>query len=618
MNISNVTPVGILTDEDLLVVVQEKGEPNSVSMAVVKNYLNEGFIVAPKNQGTAGQVLTINDAGDTLWMSIGGGGTVTTNYENLTGLPLINSVVLKGNKTSAQLGLAAASHTHTVSQITNFPTLATVATTGSYNDLLNKPQIQEVSFQSILEEGVKIGILKIGNETYTLFAPEGGGGGGETIYYRLQGGNQSSAGGYRSVILQRSTDNVNWSNVNSVSIPTKVSAFTNDANYVVSSSLKAVATTGSYNDLLNKPTIPDAVDVEALYKDGIKIAQVKVGENLIDLFIPETGGGETVFYKLGGENGKEEDGYRTICLLSSPDGNTYSTINKISISNKISSFTNDAGYITASTMPISTVTLGTDPISCFAYGPTKVVTNTQALYWAKPAAGYKFSEWVINNSTTSSNNPLIITVTNNLSLAARFVADTNYYKYVFLTDWQQINVSQTAQLPTYTLTANDESSRVFLYELLKGNIFIEEIEQAATNINALFSDKGVEYESVIYKCAFAKSTYDFADIINGGYLLESFVDSSNIYIIFNSISESGVYTFDLYKYLDDKSEGDAELFGSIYPAPNWIKIGAIDVATKDLGWFLAKATTEELISIDGLRNIAALLGPPTIINTNGK
>ena len=38
-------------------------------------------------------------------------------------------------------GKADTSHTHTKSQITDFPSLATVATSGSYNDLSNKPTI---------------------------------------------------------------------------------------------------------------------------------------------------------------------------------------------------------------------------------------------------------------------------------------------------------------------------------------------------------------------------------------------------------------------------------------------------------------------------------------------
>lgn len=36
---------------------------------------------------------------------------------------------------------ASAIHTHTSSDITDFPALATVATSGSYNDLSNKPTI---------------------------------------------------------------------------------------------------------------------------------------------------------------------------------------------------------------------------------------------------------------------------------------------------------------------------------------------------------------------------------------------------------------------------------------------------------------------------------------------
>ena len=40
---------------------------------------------------------------------------------------------------SQLLGKADASHTHTKSEITDFPSFATVATSGSYNDLSDKP-----------------------------------------------------------------------------------------------------------------------------------------------------------------------------------------------------------------------------------------------------------------------------------------------------------------------------------------------------------------------------------------------------------------------------------------------------------------------------------------------
>ena len=46
---------------------------------------------------------------------------------------------------------------------------------------------------------------------------------------------------------------------NTPTIPTKTSELTNDSNFVVSSDLATVATSGSYSDLSNKPTIPSVV-----------------------------------------------------------------------------------------------------------------------------------------------------------------------------------------------------------------------------------------------------------------------------------------------------------------------------------------------------------------------
>lgn len=53
-----------------------------------------------------------------------------------------STIVVSNNIISVKSGVfALVSHTHTVSDITNFPSLATVATSGSYNDLSNKPDI---------------------------------------------------------------------------------------------------------------------------------------------------------------------------------------------------------------------------------------------------------------------------------------------------------------------------------------------------------------------------------------------------------------------------------------------------------------------------------------------
>ena len=90
------------------------------------------------------QALGINNS-SSYSGSGGGGGGGTTDYTDLDNKPQINNVTLTGNKTSSQIGVADAVHTHTVSQITDFPTLATVATSGNYNDLSNKPTIPTVN-----------------------------------------------------------------------------------------------------------------------------------------------------------------------------------------------------------------------------------------------------------------------------------------------------------------------------------------------------------------------------------------------------------------------------------------------------------------------------------------
>ena len=120
-----------------------------------------------------------------------GGGT--TNYNDLINKPSINNVTLQGNKTGAQLGLVSLTD------------LATVATTGSYNDLTNKPTIPAAQVNS----------------------------------------DWNSTSGVSEIL-------------NKPTIPTATSDLTNDSGFVTSSDLATVATTGSYTDLTNTPSIPAA------------------------------------------------------------------------------------------------------------------------------------------------------------------------------------------------------------------------------------------------------------------------------------------------------------------------------------------------------------------------
>jgi hypothetical protein len=106
--------------------------------------------------------------------------------------------------------------------IKNKPTLATVATSGSYNDLSNKPTIPTVNNATLT-------IQKNGTNVQTFTANQG----------------------------TNATANI--------VVPTKTSDLTNDSGFLDSvawgdvtgkPTFATVATSGSYNDLSNKPTIP--------------------------------------------------------------------------------------------------------------------------------------------------------------------------------------------------------------------------------------------------------------------------------------------------------------------------------------------------------------------------
>lgn len=87
----------------------------------------------------------------------------------------------------------------------------------------------------------------------------------ETTIYLTPSGNNSNDTFTEWIYVNNAWEKFGNSNVQ-IDIPTNVSAFTNDAGYLTShqdisgkansADLAAVATSGSYNDLINKPTIP--------------------------------------------------------------------------------------------------------------------------------------------------------------------------------------------------------------------------------------------------------------------------------------------------------------------------------------------------------------------------
>jgi len=136
-----------------------------------------------------------------------------------------------------------------VSEILNKPNLATVATTGSYNDLSNTPTIPDgVPTVTSSDNGKVLKATYSGGAgSYSWETESGGGGGGTQV--------QS-----------------NWMETD----PTAVSYIQNKPN------LATVATSGSYNDLSNTPTIPT---VDQTYnasstnaQSGVAVASAIIGK----------------------------------------------------------------------------------------------------------------------------------------------------------------------------------------------------------------------------------------------------------------------------------------------------------------------------------------------------
>ena len=174
----------------------------------------------------------------------------------------------------------------------NTTDLANVATSGSYNDLSNKPQINSIELTGN-KSLADLGIQPTGDYALKSELPE----------------NTSDLTNDSGFITNQVNDLVNYPLTSSLatvatsgsyndlsglpSIPTKVSDLTNDSgfvtnsvnnltNYTLTSDLANVATSGSYNDLSNQPTIPtkDVLPIAtATALGGVKIDEETITIN---------------------------------------------------------------------------------------------------------------------------------------------------------------------------------------------------------------------------------------------------------------------------------------------------------------------------------------------------
>ena len=126
-------------------------------------FINSGITLAYPNdfylnptEGAIYHCVTGGDATVATWsydftMTGGGGGGGTSDYNDLTNKPSVNSVTLSGALSLADLGAAASADLATVattgaySDLSGTPSLATVATSGAYSDLTGRPSLATVA-----------------------------------------------------------------------------------------------------------------------------------------------------------------------------------------------------------------------------------------------------------------------------------------------------------------------------------------------------------------------------------------------------------------------------------------------------------------------------------------
>lgn len=149
------------------------------------------------------------------------GTELTPDSNNKVGLSVPNILQTTGSSTTDTM--SQNSITVSLGGKANTSDLSSVATSGSYTDLSNKPTIPTKTSDLTNDSN---------------FVPSSS---LATV---------ATSGSYNDLS-------------NTPTIPTKTSDLTNDSNFVSSSSLATVATSGSYTDLSNTPTIPTVSDYNA-------------------------------------------------------------------------------------------------------------------------------------------------------------------------------------------------------------------------------------------------------------------------------------------------------------------------------------------------------------------
>lgn len=275
-------------------------------------------------------------------------------------------------------GKSDTSHTHTKSQITDFPSLASVATSGKYSDLGNKPTIPTKTSELTNDSG-----FLTSHQSLSGYVPKSGGAVFEGqnfcsttdnkwvsihstpdytgAYLNLESGNGDEHGVFRlhaissaghTVLLGTPDGTLTWGGT-----AISLAGHTHTKSQITDfPSLSTVATSGSYNDLSNKPSIPSidlipqaSADANTV-SDGVAITHY--GSNGPSTALGASTNDGALFQQCWSSAWKVQIAadYRNGNLFTRGKNNgTWQPWRAVAYhGDKVSKFTNDSGYITSS------------------------------------------------------------------------------------------------------------------------------------------------------------------------------------------------------------------------------------------------------------------------------
>lgn len=275
-----------------------------------------------------------------------------------------------------------------------------------------------------------------------------------------------------------------------ITVPTKTSDLTNDGSdgtdtYVEAGDLATVATSGDYDDLTNKPTIPTVNDATlTIQKNGANVATFTANSSTnqtANITVPTDTADLT--------NGA---GFITSSALSNyytksetySQGEVNNLINSLSIPTKTSDLTNDSGFITLTDIPTASandlglIRIGTG-LSIDSDGIVSVtsagsvdwddVTNrpTNVSYWTNDA-GYITSAAIPTNVSSFTNDAGYITSAAIPTNVSAFTNDagyltssalSNYYTKSETYNQSQVNsLINSISIPTKTSDLTNDGS----------------------------------------------------------------------------------------------------------------------------------------------------------------